>query len=37
MNKNEFKREYDNTVDDVEAIVQKPALTRSQTKMADIL
>ena len=37
MNKNEFKREYDNTVDDVEAIVQKPALTKRKKKMADIL
>ena len=37
MNRNEFKREYNNIVDDVEAILQKPALTRTQEKMANIL
>ena len=37
MNRNEFKRECNNNVDDVKAIMQKPVLTRSQKKMADIL
>ena len=34
---NEFKREYNNIVDNVEAIVQKPMLTRSQEKTVEIL
>ena len=37
MNRNEFKREYSNVVDDVEAILQKPVLTRIKEKMANIL
>ena len=37
MNRNEFKREYSNVVDDVEAILQKPVLTRIKEKMAKIL
>ena len=34
---NEFKREYNNIVDNVEAIIQKPMLTRSQEKTVEIL
>ena len=37
MNRNEFKREYSNVVHDVEAILQKPVLTRIKEKMANIL
>ena len=37
MNRNEFKREYNNVFDDVETMLQKPVLTKSQKKMADIL
>ena len=37
MNKKEFKRECNNIVGDVEAILQKPVLRRSQEKMAKIL
>ena len=37
MNRNEFKREYSNVVGDVEAILQKPVLTRIKEKMANIL
>ena len=37
MNKKEFKRECNNIVGDVEAILQKPVLRRSQEKMAEIL
>ena len=34
---NEFKREYNNSVDNVEAIVQKSMPTRSQEKTVEIL
>ena len=34
---NKFKREYNNIVDNIEAIVQKPLLTRSQEKTVEIL
>ena len=34
---NELKREYNNIVDNVEAIVQKPMLTRRQEKTVEIL
>ena len=34
---NEFEREYNNIVDNIEAIVQKPMLTRSQEKTVEIL
>ena len=37
MNKNEFKREYNNIVDYVDVILQKPVLTRSQEKITNIL
>ena len=37
MNKNEFKREYNNIVNYVEAILQKPVLTRNQEKVTNIL
>ena len=37
MNINEFEREYSNVVDNIEAILQKPVLTRSHEKMANIL
>ena len=36
MNRNEFKRDYNNVAEEVEAIMQKPVLTGSQKKMADI-
>ena len=32
INGSKFKKEYSNTVDNVEAIVQKPMFTRSQKK-----
>ena len=34
---NEFKREYNNIGDDVEAIVNKPIITRNQEKLAEIM
>ena len=37
INGNEFKREYSNIVDDVEAMQKKPMLTRRQKKMVNIL
>ena len=37
MNRNEFKREYNNVAHDVEAILQKSLLTRIKEKMKNIL
>ena len=37
INGSEFKREYNNIVDDVEAMQKKPMLTRRQKKMVKIL
>ena len=37
INGSEFKREYSNIVDDVEAMQKKPMLTRRQKKMVNIL
>ena len=37
INGSEFKREYSNIVDDVEAMQKKPMLTRHQKKMVNIL
>ena len=37
INGSEFKREYKNIVDDVEAMQKKPMLTRRQKKMVNIL
>ena len=37
MNKREFKKKYNNIVDDVEKILNRPKHTRSQDKMVKIL
>ena len=38
LDRHEFKREYNNIADDVEAIVNKPIITRNQEKkMAEIM
>ena len=37
LDRHELKREYNNIADDVEAIVNKPIITRNQEKMAEIL
>ena len=37
LDRYEFKREYNNISDDVEAIVNKPIITRNQEKMAEIM
>ena len=34
---NEFKREYNNIVSDVDAIINKPTITRNQEKMVKIM
>ena len=37
INNSEFKKKYKNIVDDVDAILEKPVLTRTQEKMVNIL
>ena len=37
LDRREFKKKYGNIVDDVEAIVNKSPITRSQSKMVEIL
>ena len=37
VDRREFKKKYSNIVDDVEAIVNKSPITRSQSKMVEIL
>ena len=37
INNSEFKEEHNNIFDDVEAIVNKPIITRNQEKIAEIL
>ena len=37
LDRREFKKKYSNIVDDVEAIVNKSPITRSQSKMVEIL
>ena len=37
LDRHELKREYNNIADDVEAIVNKPIITRNQEKMTEIL
>ena len=37
INKSQFKKRYNNTVDDIEAILPKPMITRSYGKMVTIL
>ena len=36
-NNSEFKEEYNNIVDDVDAIANKPTVTTNQEKMAEIM
>ena len=37
MNGSELKKEYNNIADDIELIVQKSMVTRSEEKIVDIL
>ena len=37
INKSQFKKRYNNIVDDIEAILPKPMITRTQGKVVTIL